>query len=115
MSRFEAVGAVALATGLCIAGSPAASADKYTDADTKFVASVAGDLVPLVDEQAMDRIIADGHKVCALMDGGQFDVIAPYIAYEYNQAANYGLFVFAPRAAKAYCPWHEQTLIDGAI
>ena len=86
--------------------------NSYTAADVQFLASVAKSLVPVVDENAMDRIIADGHKVCTLMDAGQFDVIDPYIAYRYPEGpgSTYGLRIFSWEAAQAYCPWNLKVL-----
>jgi hypothetical protein len=111
------VGAVAVVVGLLVGLSPSAAADDYTDADTKFIAAVSPEIGrnQFVDKTLIDQLIADGHKVCNLMDAGQYDVIDHYIRSKYGTHAGYPMYVFAYAASEAYCPWHTKGLAAGGV
>ena len=116
MSGRKTAGAVAVAVGLSLGLSPTASADEYTDTDTEFIGGVSRGLDNVVvDTQMIDQLIADGHKVCGLMDAGQYDVITPYIQDKYRTDSAYPMYFFAWEAAQAYCPWHTEGLAAGGV
>ncbi len=112
----KTVGAVAVALGLALGLSPDATADDYTDTDTVFIGGVAGGLDNvLVDKPMIDQLIADGHKVCDLMDAGRFDEITPYIQDKYKTDGAYPMYFFAWESAQAYCPRHTDGLAKRGI
>jgi hypothetical protein len=105
------ISAVVAAIAVCIALAPVAAADEYSDADTEFLAAVTPHIGPgvgPVTKQLMQELIADGHKVCALFDSGQGDVIQPYIDQKYDaDGGALGLFIFPYQASLAYCPAYK--------
>ena len=116
MSGRKTAGAVAVAVGLSLGLSPSASADEYTDTDTEFIGGVSRGLDNVVvDKQMIDQLIDDGHKVCGLMDAGQYNVITPYIQDKYRTDSAYPMYFFAWEAAQADCPWHTEGLAAGGV
>ena len=116
MSGRKTAGTVAVVVGLSLGLTPNAAADEYTDTDTEFIGGVSRGLNNVVvDKQMIDQLIADGHKVCDLMNGGQYNVITPYIQNKYKTDSAYPMYFFAWEAAQAYCPWHTKGLAEGGI
>jgi Protein of unknown function (DUF732) len=104
-----------------IALAPVAAANKYSDADTAFLAAVVSGVGagsgnhPLIDTAMMDQLIADGHKVCNLMDAGGSERIDSYILQKYDTQPAYPMYTFAWASAEAYCPWQKEALAEGGI
>jgi hypothetical protein len=117
----RAITTAAAAVLAAIVLAPGAVADKYSDADTAFIGAVASGIgagsgqYPLIDNAMMDRLIADGHKVCNLMDADQWGGIDSYIQQKYDTRPGFPMYTFAWAAATAYCPWHKKALGEGGI